>query len=114
MRKNNIFRILCGIALVGVAVAWLGDAFGAWDINTIHGWWTLFLIVPGVAGIVAEGPDFWNVALTGGGLWLFLRAQSFTWLTRGQIDVICGSLVLIIFGLWLIFGNLAKKNEGTM
>lgn len=118
MKRRSIFSILCGIVLVGVAVAWLGDAFGAWDIGALKGWWTLFLIVPGIAGMISEGPDFWNVMLTGGGLWLFLRAQKFDFLTSRQVDVISGSLVLIIFGLWLIFHSFFKKKiipppEGT-
>ena len=109
MKRKNLLKIVIGVALILFAVGWICSAFNLWDMGQIKGWWTLILIIPGIVSIIADGIDVWNTLLTGGGLWLLLRAQHFRFITTKQIDIICFSVIIVTVGLWLIFSALSKK-----
>ena len=75
MRKNAT-RILFGLVLVGAAVLLFGNSIGWWDAKNFSGWWTVFLIVPGIAGIISYGFSIWNSCLVLVGVWFLACKQS--------------------------------------
>lgn len=102
MRNSGIRRILYGLLFVAIGIVIFGNLMHFWDFSAYaKSWWTLFIIVPGIAGIISSGFEFWNVFLVVLGCWLFAEEQGFLkgyswyWLLAG---------LLILFGLSIIFG----------
>ena len=55
MRKR-ISSVLWGLIFIAAGVGIVGDMAGAWEVNLLFaGWWTLFLIVPALLGMVEHG-----------------------------------------------------------
>ncbi|GAA6396784.1 LiaF transmembrane domain-containing protein [Solibaculum mannosilyticum] len=104
--KRNSARILFGLLFIGLAVFVAGSAFGWWSDQVIHvlseSWWTLFIIVPGIAGIISSGPKFWNLLLIAIGVWLM--AESSGLLSEGQSSAFFWAVVLLLVGAWLLVG----------
>jgi predicted membrane protein len=105
MYKSVVRRILFGILFIILGVAVIGQVAGAWNLEQYsNGWWALFIIVPGLAGLLTTGFEFWNVGLIVIGLWLYCDANNFF----GARDVswlwLLG-ILLIILGVKVIFGS---------
>lgn len=111
--KKNATRILFGVVVLAMAVFVLGAAFGLWGAEiSLKGWWTVFLIVPALASIFSEGPRIWNLILLGVGAWLLAEQQG--WITNTQARAVFGGVMLLILGLWLMFGWIFKpKHQDT-
>ena len=105
--KRNSARILFGLLFIGLAVFVAGSAFGWWSDQVIHvlseSWWTLFIIVPGIAGIISSGSKFWNLLLIAIGVWLM--AESSGLLSEGQSSAFFWAVVLLLVGAWLPDGK---------
>lgn len=81
----------------------LGSVAGLWRLgNLAASWWTLFLIVPALAGMVSSGIRFWNVFLLFLGCWLLAVNQG--WLGHNGWAYFIGGL-LVLFGLWVLLGG---------
>ena len=109
MTKGNITRILFGILFVFGGVFVLGYAFGLWESVIIKGWWTVFIIIPGIASMIYNGIRFWNVfmVLLGG----YLLAQANGWLNNELYRRIAFATVLIGAGVWLLVGWIFKPKR---
>ncbi len=107
-------QILWGIALVGIGVVLGLNALEITHINIFFdGWWTLFLIVPGVIGLFTERNKTGNIAAISFGVLLFFACQD-----RIGFDKVwkLGAVTLIILAggslLWrAIFGKKKKKKD---
>ena len=109
MRKNAT-RILFGLVIIALAVFILGAAFDLWGSDiSLKGWWTVFLIVPALASIFSDGPRVWNLILLGVGIWLLAERQG--WIDSMQARAIFGGCMLLILGLWLVFGWIFKPKR---
>lgn len=108
MRKNAA-RNLFGLAFLGAAIAVLGNTVGWWNITNCNGWWTVFLIVPGIAAIIEHGFDFWNVALVVIGVWLLSTAQG--WLPAETSGSLIWVVILLFIALQLLFGGKIRKHR---
>jgi predicted membrane protein len=103
MRRSLASRIVTGLFIIAVGVLILGHVAFGWDIgNLAHSWWTLFIIVPGIAGILSSGFRFWNVFLVLIGVWLLSEDQN--WLGRNAWPYFLGA-ALVIFGIYVITGG---------
>lgn len=106
MKKPGIRRILYGVVFIAVGVVILGHMAHLWNLGYLaRGWWTLFLIVPGIAGILASGFEFWNCFLVILGLWFYFEAQG--WLGDNSFLWLLGAS-LIAFGIWTLTGGSKK------
>lgn len=108
MRKNT-GRILVGILFLCAAAIVLGNSTGWWSVS-FDGWWTLFLIVPGLAGIIDCGVSFWNSALLLVGIWLLANEQG--WLTDPFSSNLIWIVLLAAVGLELLFGGRHRRMRG--
>jgi len=101
--RRNINRVLFGIILICAAVVVFGNSVGWWNIQDFNGWWTLFLIVPGVAGLISYGFNIGSTCLVLIGGWLLAREQD--WIPSPLADNMVWVVILMLIGLKLIFGS---------
>ena len=103
MKKSNV---IWGLLLIALGVVFGLNALNIATINIFFtGWWTMFLIIPAIAGIVENKERKGNIILLIVGIILLLSA-------RGILDISLIShliipILLIIFGILLIL----KKDE---
>lgn len=101
-RKND--NILWGILLIVAGIAWGGRILRFWNFDIFFpGWWTLFIIIPSAVGLFQKGNRWNSVAgLTVGGMLLLSAQDIITWGEFGKLVI---PLLLVIFGLQLIFNG---------
>lgn len=105
--KRNITPLLFGLCLIAVGFGYLGTLLFHWEFNLFFdGWWTLFLIIPGVAGLLSNGPQTLNISLLLVGSLLLLREQEV--LTSHDSWVIVVSVLILIAGISLLVGFFRK------
>ena len=104
MRKR-ISNILWGILFLVVGVGVIGNMTGFWEFHIFFsGWWTLFLIVPSLLGIIEHGFRVGNlVCLTIGAALLAACQGLIEW---DVISALFLPVVFIIIGLVLVLRNL--------
>ncbi len=90
--------ILVGFSLIGVGMGYFGNIVGLWAGFTIFfsGWWTLFLIIPCLAGVLDRGL---------GSPFTFGMMCGIVALILQQGPLLLIPSALIYFGLRLIFHN---------
>ena len=104
-------KILWGIALVAVGVLYGLKALGVISFTLFFdGWWTLFLIVPCLIGLITEREKLGNLIGLLLGVFLLLCCQGvleFDLLWKLAVPVI-----IVLIGLKLIIGNsIGRKNR---
>ena len=103
-------RIIWGIALIAVGVIIALDALGAADIDVFFdGWWTLFLIIPGITGLLTERDKTGSavVLLIGCGLLLGCRDI----ISFGTLWKLVLPAIVILIGVKLIIhGCCGRRN----
>lgn len=104
-------RVLFGILLVTAAAVIFGNSLGWWSFTDFSGWWTVFLIVPGLAGLISYGFNFGSLILVLIGTWLLSRAQG--WLPSRVADSMVWVVILLLIGLQLIFGSFRRHRVPT-
>lgn len=63
MRKDYS-RLLWGLVVLAIGVIFAGNVLNLWYINIFFpGWWTLFLIVPGIVLMLRDGPNAGSIIL---------------------------------------------------
>ena len=114
MKKND--NIIWGIVFIIVGIIFGLKALGIFDFNIFFkGWWTLFIIIPSISGIISEKDKTWSIIMFSVGVLLLLCS-------RGIMDYnlfwkLLLPIVLIVFGFSIIFRNkisekVSKNTEG--
>jgi predicted membrane protein len=101
--RRNITRSLFGIILICAAIVVFGNSLGWWRVEDFNGWWTLFIIIPGVAGLISYGFNVSYTCMVIIGVWLLARAQN--WIPSPLADNMVWVIILMLIGLKLIFGS---------
>ncbi len=104
--KKNLTRILFGILLIIAAIVLLGNSFGWWNVIDVKGWWTVFLIIPGIAGIINYGFNAWNTCLVVIGSWFLASEQN--WIPEAVSDNILWICILLFIGIKLVISPFKK------
>lgn len=101
-------NIIFGLLLLGTGIGYLGNAFDLWNFSIFFaGWWSLFLILPALSGMVSYGIHLWNSVPLLFGLYFLLNAQG---LIQFELTfVTMGALLLIYMGIKLLFPSKKKK-----
>ena len=101
--KNNK-NILWGIVLVIIGVIVGLNALNITNIDIFfNGWWTLFIIIPSLIGLLNEKDKTGNIIGLIIGVVLLLGVQNI--INFDLIWKLILPMIIIIFGLSLIFGN---------
>ena len=102
---KKLSNIIWGLALVAAGVIIALNALGIADINLLFdGWWTLFLIIPGVIGIITKRSKMWSVIITLVGVFLLLSAQEI--IDSQTVGALIVPSVIIVIGARMIFRGL--------
>lgn len=104
----NNKNILWGIVLVIIGVIVGLNALNITNINIFfNGWWTLFIIIPSLIGLLKEKDKTGNIIGLIIGIVLLLGVQNI--IDFDLIWKLILPLIIIIVGLSLIFGNNLNK-----
>ncbi len=107
--KNRVSRILWGIAFISFAVLLLLSFLNVIEFKLFfEGWWTLFLIIPGTAGIISgerRGLNFFLI-LIGCSYLASVYLEEYINVSFSKIVLI---LILFVLGLKLLFFSKSKK-----
>ncbi|MCR5700151.1 MAG: cell wall-active antibiotics response protein [Candidatus Saccharibacteria bacterium] len=107
---KHIKPIIWGVAIIALGVIFGGNALGLFDINIFfNGWWTLFIIVPSVIGLITEKEKFSSLAFLIAGILLLLAAQDvFSYEVAWKAIL---AVVLILVGIFIIFKSIAHSDN---
>ena len=62
MNRQKAKKIVIGLILLALGIAWLGSAVNLWDFNVFFpGWWAVLLMVCCLVSVVGDGPNVVNV-----------------------------------------------------
>ncbi|OUM96192.1 MAG: hypothetical protein A9Z00_07660 [Thermobacillus sp. ZCTH02-B1] len=119
MNSRSFGRVLGGLILLAVGGMFLLRQLGlvAFDIDIgmiASTFWPLVLIAVGVHGLMQRGGWWWGLFLLGLGLFFQARNLGFTDLTLGEVFRYGWPIILIYWGLVLIFrkGGQARTDNG--
>ena len=112
MRKR-ISNVLWGLILIAVGIGIVGAMAGAWEFNIVFaGWWTVFLIVPALLGMIEHGIRIGNTIGLVLGVALLACCQG--WLPWEVLSRMLVPTVMILIGGVLVFKNLFHLNLGRV
>ena len=110
---RNFRRVLWGVILVAVAVVLALNSFGIINFNIFFdGWWTLFIIVPSVAGLFEKKKKWDSLFGICIGVILLLCAQGvFTWDIIWKISL---PLFIGMIGIKMIVSSFRKNRAAKI
>ncbi len=107
---KKLSNILWGIVLIALGVVLAVNAFDIVDVDVFFdGWWTLFIIIPSVIGIITEKKKTGNFITLGIGVLLLLSCQKII-----DIDIIWKLIIpigIVLVGIKLIFSDVFSAKE---
>ncbi len=106
-----ISNIVLGLAVIAVGVGYLGNelSFCPWSNFTLFfpGWGALFLIVPGVYGLIRKPLSwFWPICILAGVLIILAKQEGYGFATAAAIVL---AVAVILVGLRIALSPLFKK-----
>ena len=110
MKGKNIVSIILGVLLIAVGIILVGNYFAFWNINLFFkGWWTLFIIVPSIYGLIESKFNTGSFLVISIGVILFLAARDIIkWSDVGKIFL---PLCVIAVGFTVIYKSIIQKNN---
>ena len=103
--------IIWGIAIIALGIIFGGHALGLFELNIFFdGWWTLFIIIPSLVGLITDKEKLFNLGLLATGVILLLAAQNvFDYSVAWKVIL---AVFLVIAGLTIIIKSLFRgKND---
>lgn len=106
--KDKLWPIFWGVFFIVIGLGYGGDAIGLWNFNIFfRGWWTLFIIVPSLIGLIQKGYNTGDlIGLIIGVLLLLSSTDIIDLSVIGRLIV---PLILVLIGLGIIFNDVLKK-----
>lgn len=108
--KKNYTAVVWGVCILALGVILLGNIFGWFNVDVFFdGWWTLFIIVPSLIGLLHKGNRSTSLVFLLAGLGLLAAEQSLI-----TYDIFWQTLlaaIILIVGINLIISGLRKKNR---
>lgn len=99
--KKDYSGLIWGVGFIALGIIFSGNAIGIWDVEVFFkGWWTLFLIVPGVLSIIRDGFKWGSGILVFIGVLLLL--DSYDLVDSRMMWSLAFPLVLVIIGVSII------------
>ena len=95
-------NILWGVILIAIGIIWGLNATGIAQINIFfEGWWTLFLIIPSIIGIIEKPKDSSGYIFLAIGVILLLGARDL--ISFEIIGKLIFPIILVLIGAGIIF-----------
>lgn len=110
--KRDYSALLWGSIIVIVGVLFSGNTLGLWDVDVFFdGWWTLFLIIPGLISILNNGIAWGSSIVVILGIALLIDSQD---ILHG-IDLwkLIFPLAITIYGISIIVSFFKKNNKNS-
>ncbi|MBQ3318611.1 hypothetical protein IJG76_01170 [Candidatus Saccharibacteria bacterium] len=104
--KKQLKSIIWGVAIIALGVIFGGNALGLFNINVFFdGWWTLFIIIPSLVGLVTDKDKISNLIFLSAGIILLLAAQNVfsfdvAWKAILAIALVVAGIAIIVKSLW--------------
>lgn len=99
---KKVSNILWGVLLIVVGVIWALNATGVADINVFFkGWWTLFIIIPSIIGIIDNSKDSSGYIFLVIGVLLLLGTREI--ISFSLIGKLIFPIILVLIGASVIF-----------
>ena len=96
MKQKNLTPLLFGISFIIFGIIFLGNSLFGWNIQVFFdGWWTLFILVPSLIGILTNGPKVYLFEFIFIGIALLLWQQNIIELNVTLILIIASALIAI-------------------
>lgn len=109
---KKLGNILWGICFIIIGIIVLLNSLGVASINIFFkGWWTLFIIVPSVIGIIKDKEKTWDIFFLCLGVALLLSARGI--LDMALIAKCILPAILIIIGVNIIFKDRINSKINT-
>lgn len=110
--KNKISNVIWGIVFIIIGALFALNALNITDIDIFFdGWWTLFIIIPCIIGLISERDKTGNLIGIAVGVFLLLCCRDI--LSFSMLWKLLVPAIIIIVGLKMIFsvllGNKANK-----
>lgn len=106
-KSNNL---IWGLILIALGVIFAGNAFNLWNFEIFFkGWWTLFIIVPSIIGIIKNQNKLGSFTTLIIGIFLLLIARDI--LPKNASAKLIFPVILVLIGLNLIFKNIWKPKH---
>jgi predicted membrane protein len=110
---KKVSNILWGLVLIAAGIVFTLNAMEITNIDIFFdGWWTLFIIVPCLIGLLHEKDKTGNLIGIGIGVLLLLSAQEI--LDFSVILKLIFPLIIIAVGLQMLFSGLFRNKTGKI
>ena len=107
MKRNN--QVIWGVLLIGAGLLWGLNSLGFTRLTLFFdGWWTLFIIIPCLVGILNRQDVPGNIFGLAVGCILLLCCRNI--LDFDILWKLAFPALVILFGVKMIFGNLLDRN----
>ncbi|MEG0273770.1 LiaF transmembrane domain-containing protein [Amedibacillus sp. YH-ame10] len=105
-------QILIGLIFIGIGVGYLGDQMKWWEFTIFFpGWWTMFLIIPAIIGIIDYGFYIANMGMLLFGCYFLANANG--WIDYKLSFPIFVAIGCICIGIRLLFRKRVKWYDYT-
>ena len=105
---KNLRNILLGVLLIGLGVVFAVNSLGIAEIDIFFdGWWTLFIIIPSVCGVISDRDKTGAIIGLVIGAALLLSAQGI--IDFSMILKLVFPIILVTAGVSIIFKGFFKK-----
>ena len=108
---KQIKPIIWGIAIIALGLIFGGNALGLFSLDIFFdGWWTLFIIIPGVVSLITDQDKIMSLGFIAVGVILLLAAQDvFSYDVAWKVIL---AVFLVAVGLSIIIKNIFhNKND---
>lgn len=105
---KKLFGVIMGLLFVAVGAVYVLNGLNIFDVSvSLDGWWTAFIIVPSIYGLITSKPKIGSLAFLAFGVYLLLAARDFiTYTAAFRIFV---PTLLALLGIKIIIKSLTPK-----
>ncbi|EKQ55970.1 MULTISPECIES: LiaF domain-containing protein [unclassified Clostridium] len=108
--KSKFSNVVWGIIFIALGAFYAGNIFNLWSFNLFfNGWWTLFIIIPCLIGIIENGLSTGNIVGLIIGILLLLSSQDI--INTRMITRLIFPVILILIGIKIVFRDNFCKNS---
>ena len=106
--KNKLWPIFWGLFFIIIGIGYGGDVLGMWNFTIFFsGWWTFFIIIPCLIGLIQKGFNTGDIIGLIIGLFLLLSSRDIV--NFRVVGKLIFPIILVVIGLGIIFNDVHKK-----